>query len=197
MSLIEVNCQQENCPVFNKCCFLPTTFFHIDNKVDIMFVGMGGGSDERNQGRPFVGPAGKRLKTCILKAKHIWGKPFGVAFSNTIRDNPDGNRAPSSKELDFCLGFLFRDIKRLKKVYNLKVVMPLGNHAKSVFLDNKIGITSDRKNIYSINNDNFGSIIVKPSLHPSYLIRNGKFNSHGIDKLLIDDILESLRRISI
>jgi uracil-DNA glycosylase family 4 len=197
MSLIEVNCKQENCPVFNKCCFLPTTFFPIDNKVNILFIGMGGGSDERKQGRPFVGPAGKRLKTCILKSKSIWGKPFGVGFSNTIRDNPDKNRAPNQNELDFCLKYLFRDIKRLKKVYDLRVVMPLGNHAKSVFIDNKIGITLDRKNIYTVNNESFGSIIVKPSLHPSFLIRKGSFNSEGIDKILIDDILESLQRINI
>lgn len=197
MSLIEVNCSQENCPVFNQCCFLPTTFFPIDNKVNILFIGMGGGADEREQVRPFVGPAGKRLKSCILYAKTLWGKPFGVSFSNTIRDNPQNNREPNKKELDFCLKYIYRDIKRLKKVYDLRVIMPLGNHAKNVFINNKIGITLDRKNIYTINNENFGSIIVKPSLHPSYLIRNGKFNPSGIDKLLIDDILESLKRINV
>jgi len=196
MAKIEVECSQENCPAFNRCCFLPTTFFPVNERVDILFVGMGGGAEERAAGRPFVGPAGQRLKTCVLAAKNQWGHPFGVGFSNTIRDNPPSNREPSKEELKYCIQFLFRDIRRLKKVYELKVIIPLGNHAKSVFLDNKIGITRDRQNIYTIKNDVFGSIIVKPSLHPSYLIRNGAFNSKGIDGHLISDILESLQRVN-
>jgi len=142
-----------------------------------------------------VGDAGKRLKTCILYAKKLWGKPFGVAFGNTIRDNPEGNRIPNPTELEYCLPYLHRDIKRLRKNHGLKVIMPLGNAAKSCFLDNKLGITADRQNIYTITNKAFGTFIVKPSLHPSYIMRHGAFNPKGWDKYLIDDIIESLNRI--
>lgn len=198
MSIIEVGCSKENCPVFNKCCFLPTTFFPIEDKVDILFVGQGGGADEREQGRPFIGPAGKRLKTIVLQAKKELEKPFGVAFSNTIRDNPEGNRIPTQEEIDVCIQYLFRDIRRLKKRWQLKIIMPLGNHAKSAFIDNKIGITKDRKNIYTVRNDAFGSIIVKPSLHPSFIMRHGKFNHQNeYDRALIDDIKESVLRANL
>jgi len=195
MPVLDFSCKKENCPVFSSCCYLPTSFFDIEDKVDILFVGQGGGADEREKGRPFIGLAGKRLKTCILYAKRLWGKPFGVAFSNTIRNNPQNNRVPTKEEINVCIPYLYRDIKQLKRFHELKVIMPLGNHAKSCFVENNIGITDDRKNIYTIRNDRFGSIIVKPSLHPSYIMRHGKFNPEGFDKFLIDDILESLKRI--
>lgn len=196
MPLLKFKCDETQCSVFQKCCFLPTSYFPIDGHVPILFVGMGGGREEREQHRPFVGDAGKRLKTCILEVKRQLRKPFGVAFSNTIRDNPEDNREPTEEELNCCLKYLYADIQYLKKAHGLKVIMPLGNHAKRVFVDNQIGITLDRENIYKIENEHYGSIIIKPSFHPSYLIRNGKFNlQKGNDKLLIEDILESLNAV--
>ena len=191
MALIECECTKENCSAYKECDFLPTTFLPHKGRVDIIFIGHGGRTPDSKQGRPFSGNVGNRLKTCILHAKNLWGKSFGVAFSNTIRTIPSKNQ----NELDYCKHYLYRDIKRLKKVYHLKVVMPLGNTAKSIFIGNNIGITQDRKNIYTINNNKFGLSILKPSLHPSHLIKKGKFDPNGFDKFLIDDILESLHRI--
>lgn len=185
---LSVNCLKEECPVYSKCCQLPTTYFPYNNKLNIIFVGQGGGKEEREQGLPFIGTAGKRLKTCILYVKKLYNRPFGVAFSNTIRDNPDKNRIPNEDEIKYCAQFLIRDIHYLKDKHQLKVVMPLGNAAKSFFVDNNIGIMKDHGKLY-----HWHSTAIIPSLHPSFLCRQGKFNPQNkLDNILIQDILKAL-----
>ena len=162
MNIIEVNCTQDNCPAYDTCGFSPTKFFPIDDKVSILFVELR--PDEHTR---------RLIQGAILQAKSEWGQPFGVAFSEVTR---------SGKEvIKYCNKYLFRDIKRLKKVYDLRVIMPLGYDAKSIFLNNDIKITLDRENIYTINNNIFGPAIVKPSEQ----------------SFLVEDILESLRRINL
>jgi len=187
VKLLKCKCDNKDCVGHwtGHCCFLPTHCFVIDGKVDILFVGQGGGAEEREQELPFVGMAGKRLKNIILTVKKEIGG-FGVAFSNTIRDNPENNRVPLQEEVDNCIGYLKKDVTYLVKNHGLKVIMPLGNHSNQVITKSNIGITSDRGNVYKVN---FGvDINVVPSLHPSYLMRNGtKF-----DKLLKQDIVKAL-----
>src|SRR4030043_161918 len=94
--LIKCPCKYKICPVYSKCCFLPTEC-HPDpqGNISLLFVGQGGGTDERKLGRPFVGRAGKRLRQQVLYVRKHLKKHVGVAFSNSIRDNPDGNRVPT------------------------------------------------------------------------------------------------------
>ena len=194
--LLKCTCDNKKCSVFSKCCFLPTECnCDPSGNVSILFVGQGGGKDERKMKRPFIGRAGTRLRQQVLYVRKTLKQHIGVAFSNTIRDNPENNRIPTQEELDSCLVFLFRDIASLMKL-GLKVVIPLGNAAKLALIKTGYGsMAADRGVLYKLNNDIFGQIAVLPTYHPSYLIRNvPKFNDSNpsdLDKIVINDIIKA------
>jgi uracil-DNA glycosylase family 4 len=126
--------------------------------------------------------ARKRLK------KHI-----GVAFSNTIRDNPDDNRVPTQQELDMCLSYLYRDIATLKE-RGLKVVMPLGNAAKGALIVGGTGaISKDRGQVFKVSHAVFGDILMIPTYHPSYIMRNvpvfDETKESPLDEMVVNDIM--------
>lgn len=101
--------------------------------MDILFVGQGGGKEERREKRPFVGRAGKRLRQLVVYLRGKLNRQFGVAFSNTIRDNPEDNRPPDYDEFEYCLSYLYRDIAELK-TKGLKCVIALGNPSKRALI---------------------------------------------------------------
>jgi uracil-DNA glycosylase family 4 len=181
---IKCDCSKSECPVFNKCCFLPTEC-HPDpeGEISILFVGQGGGADERKKGRPFIGRAGQRLRNQIVSWRQSLRKHVGVAFSNTIRDNPDNNRVPTKEEFEYCLEYLYKDISTLKDK-GLKVVVPLGNAAKKALLPNSGSMGADHGTLFELKNKKFGEISVIPTYHPSYVIRNvPKFNAEKLSEL--------------
>lgn len=195
--IIKCTCSDKDCPVYHKCCFLPTECnASVDNKISLLFIGQGGGTDERKIGRPFIGRAGKRLRQQILYARRTLKKHFGVAFSNSIRDNPDKNRVPTSKEYDHCLGYLYKDISILKD-RGLRVLIPLGNASKSIFLPVSEPMGSSHGIISSFKNETIGRIKIMPTYHPSYIIRNyPNFNEEKIsdlDKIVINDIIKAYK----
>jgi uracil-DNA glycosylase family 4 len=192
---IKCACVENRCPVFSKCCFLPTEC-HPDpeGQISILFVGQGGGMDERKQRRPFIGRAGTRLRQQVLFVRKKLGKHIGVAFSNTIRDNPDGNRVPTPQEYKFCLKYLYQDINVLKD-RGLGIVIPLGNASKSVFQPDSGSMVTDHGRISNFSNEAFGHINIMATYHPSFVIRNApKFNDPVLseyDKIVIKDILKA------
>jgi len=65
----------------------------------IMFVGEGPGQNEDEQGRPFVGAAGKFL-TELLES--IGLKRSDVFITNIVKCRPPNNRAPRKSEIEAC-----------------------------------------------------------------------------------------------
>lgn len=196
MYFLKCNCYLTDCPVYNKCCFLPTEV-HPDRKgtVSILFVGQGGGSEERKKCRPFIGKAGKRLRNQIILAMKRYGSIFGVAFSNNIRDNPDNNRVPNKIELEKCMQFLHRDINILSNK-GLKAIISLGKSASESFgiITNTESISNYRGKIFDYQQLNKIKII--PTFHPSFFnIQKIKYTPeklHEKEELVINDILTAL-----
>lgn len=193
--LMKCNCIENSCPVFSKCCFLPTECHpDPDGKISLLFIGQGGGSDERKQGRPFIGRAGTRLRQQVLYIRKKLGKHIGVAFSNSIRDNPDGNRVPTPQEYKYCLKHLYKDIAELKK-RGLGILIPLGNASKSVFMPESGSMLIDHGKIKNFSNEIFGHINIMPTYHPSFVMRSApKFNETCLseyDKVVLKDILKA------
>ena len=193
---IRCDCTERSCPVFPKCCFLPTECYPSpEGQVHLLFVGQGGGRDERKKGRPFIGRAGARIRQQVAWVRHRLSIYVGVAFSNTIRDNPDGNRIPSDEELQKCLPYLFRDIALLKQ-RGLGMVVLLGNAAKSALIRTGTeGMSKDRGKIFRIRNGIFEEMPMMPTYHPSYVMRKyPRFNedvpSH-LDRVVIGDIISA------
>jgi uracil-DNA glycosylase family 4 len=88
---------------------------------EIMFIGEGPGFHENEQGRPFVGAAGKYLEELLTK---INMKREDVFIGNVVKCRPPNNRDPLPDELAACSDYLERQIQ----VINPKVIVTLGRY---------------------------------------------------------------------
>ncbi len=99
------------------------------SNAEIMFIGEGPGFHENEQGRPFVGAAGKYLDELLAKINMNRSQ---VYITNVVKCRPPGNRDPLPEELDACRGYLERQIQMI----NPKVVVTLGRFSMAYFLPN-------------------------------------------------------------
>lgn len=96
---------------------------------EIMFIGEGPGFHENEQGRPFVGAAGKYLDT-LLESINLTRSD--VYITNVVKCRPPGNRDPNPAELGACADYLDRQIYAI----NPKVIVTLGRFSMARFLPN-------------------------------------------------------------
>ena len=131
-----------------------------NHRARLMFVGEAPGADEDAQGKPFVGRAGQLL-TKIIEA--IGLKREEVLIGNVNRCRPPGNRQPSLEEAAICRPFLFREIAAVQP----EVIVVMGNTALQNLLEVREGISRVRGQF-----KDFRGIIVMPTFHPAYLLRD-------------------------
>lgn len=96
---------------------------------DIIFIGEGPGFHENEQGRPFVGAAGRFLDELLSK---IDMKRSDVFIANVIKCRPPANRDPMAEELEACSDYLERQIQAI----NPKVIVTLGRFSMARYLPN-------------------------------------------------------------
>jgi uracil-DNA glycosylase family 4 len=96
---------------------------------DIMFIGEGPGFHENEQGRPFVGAAGKYLDELLAK---INLQREDVFIGNVVKCRPPSNRDPLPDELAACSDYLERQIQAICP----KVIVTLGRYSMARFLPN-------------------------------------------------------------
>jgi uracil-DNA glycosylase family 4 len=96
---------------------------------EILFIGEGPGFHENEQGRPFVGAAGKYLEELLT---NIGMKRSDVFITNVVKCRPPGNRDPLPAELAACSDYLERQIQAI----NPKVIVTLGRYSMARFLPN-------------------------------------------------------------
>ncbi len=96
-------------------------------QAEIMLIGEGPGFNEDQQGRPFIGAAGKFLEELLaqagLKRTEVW-------IGNVVKCRPPGNRDPLPDELAACNLYLERQIKAL----NPKIIITLGRFSMGKFM---------------------------------------------------------------
>jgi uracil-DNA glycosylase family 4 len=126
----------------------------------LVFVGEGPGYEEDQQGRPFVGAAG-RLLTRIIAAMHLTREQ--VYICNVVKCRPPENRTPAADEIATCLPFLERQLTALKP----EVICALGAVATSALLGRSVSVTQLRGRFYD-----YHGIKLMPTFHPAYLLRN-------------------------
>ncbi len=78
---------------------------------EIMFVGEAPGFHEDQQGRPFVGAAGRFLEELL---DSIGLTREDVFIANVIKCRPPGNRDPLPEEIEACKPFLDRQIELIR-----------------------------------------------------------------------------------
>jgi uracil-DNA glycosylase family 4 len=85
----------------------------------LLFIGEGPGFHENEQGRPFVGAAGKFLEELLAS---IDLRREQVFICNVVKCRPPGNRDPQPDEIEACRGYLERQIAAIQP----KVIVTLG-----------------------------------------------------------------------
>ena len=97
---------------------------------DIMFIGEAPGWHEDQQGRPFVGPAGKFLDELLAL---IGLKREQVYITNVIKTRPTDNRDPLPQEILNCHPYLERQIDIIRP----KMIVTLGRYSMALFFPGK------------------------------------------------------------
>ncbi len=94
---------------------------------EIMLIGEGPGFYENEQGRPFVGAAGKFLDDLLgqagLKRQQVW-------ITNVVKCRPPGNRDPLPEEVETCNQYLERQIGAI----NPSIIITLGRYSMGKFM---------------------------------------------------------------
>ena len=85
----------------------------------VMLIGEAPGWNEDQQGRPFVGAAGKFLQELLASAGMTRDEVF---ITNVVKSRPPGNRDPLPDEIAACAPFLERQIE----VIDPDVIVTLG-----------------------------------------------------------------------
>jgi DNA polymerase len=130
----------------------------------VMIIGEGPGAEEDQQGKPFVGRAGKLLDKMIAAA----GLTDQVFITNTVFWRPPGNRNPTPQEQAACQPFLERAISLVKP----QVLLLSGGVSAKSLLKREEGILSlHGRWLDWTSRDGSLTIPALPTLHPAFLLR--------------------------
>ena len=145
---------------------------------EVMFIGEGPGFQEDQQGRPFVGPAGKLLDGLLAS---IGSQRENVFIANMVKCRPPGNRDPAPAEIEACTKYLDRQIELI----NPKLIVTLGRFAFGRYFPGE-GITKARGKLRMKDGRK-----IFPVLHPAAVLRREELRPTMIEDFkAISEILE-------
>jgi uracil-DNA glycosylase len=135
---------------------------------DIVFIGEAPGKNEDQQGKPFVGAAGKFLNEMLAG---IGLKREDVYITNIVKYRPPNNRDPLPEEKQAFLPFLRTQLEVIKP----KLVITLGRHSMDSLLPGlRISQVHGQPKRYQ------GQIYL-PLFHPAAALYNGGLRQTPID----------------
>ena len=141
---------------------------------DILFIGEAPGKKEDEQGKPFIGAAGKFLSEMLAS---IGLKREDIYITNVVKYRPPNNRDPLPEEVAACWPWLEEQIK----IINPKLIVPLGRHAMGRFLKDK-KISEVHGKVFEVELPNLGKRNLYPLYHPAAALYNGSMR-----KMLLED----------
>ncbi|MDY7040702.1 MAG: uracil-DNA glycosylase, partial [Chloroflexota bacterium] len=131
---------------------------------DIMFIGEAPGFHENQQGRPFVGAAGKFLDELLAS---IDLRREDVYICNVVKCRPPGNRDPMTEEIEACRPFLDLQIELVKP----KMIVTLGRYSMARYFPNaKISQIHGRPR-------KMAGIIYYPMYHPAAALHQPRYRA--------------------
>lgn len=132
---------------------------------EIVFIGEAPGKKEDEEGRPFLGSAGKFLDEMLESIKM---KRESIYITNIVKYRPPNNRDPLPEEKDACREWLHAELNFIKP----KLIIFLGRHSTNDFFpDLKISDAHGKliqKKISGINTKYF-----LPLYHPAAALYRG------------------------
>lgn len=161
---------------------------------DIVFIGEAPGKNEDEQGKPFVGAAGKFLNEMLANVDMVREDIF---ITNIVKYRPPNNRDPLPDEKAAFWPYLVRQLE----VIQPKIVITLGRHSMEYFLPGqKISLIhgqpkrirmahfgkptgmADDTRVDATHGANELVLVILPLYHPAAALYNG-----GMRQTLIDD----------
>lgn len=143
------------------------------SEAKIVFVGEAPGFHEDQQGKPFVGNAGKFLNYLLGK---IGLDRENVFITNVVKHRPPENRDPVPGEISACTYWLDKQMAILSP----KIIITLGKWSLNYFLPNK-KISEVHGQTVKIKDR-----VILPMYHPAAALRNG-----AIARSLEEDFLNN------
>lgn len=146
----------------------------------LMFIGEAPGYSEDQQGRPFVGKAGKVLEELLAS---IGLHRSEVYIANVLKCRPPGNRDPLPAELETCTPFLDAQLELVQP----EVIATLGNFSLTYIFE-KFGLHAKKEKISKIHGKVFtvrtitGVRTIVPLYHPAVAVYNP-----GMKQPLLED----------
>lgn len=124
----------------------------------VLFIGEAPGKMEDQQGKPFVGRAGKVLDELLGS---IGFDRQDIFIANVLKCRPPNNRDPRPEEIDACKVYLQKQIE----IIDPKIICTLGKYSTQFILNTKAGISSLRGRSYSLDGRT-----VLPINHPAVVL---------------------------
>lgn len=149
----------------------------------LFFIGEAPGWHEDQQGRPFVGPAGKFLEELLAL---IGLRREQVYIANIIKCRPPNNRDPLPGEIQACNKWLDRQIEIVRPL----MIVTLGRYSMAKFFPNQ--------SISQIHGKakRQGNTIYYPMYHPAAALHQGSLRKLiEMDMLKIPQILAQAEKL--
>lgn len=150
---------------------------------EIVFIGEAPGKNEDEQGKPFVGAAGKFLNEMLAMVNL---KREDIYITNIVKYRPPNNRDPLPAEKRAFLAYLQQQLEIIQP----KIVATLGRHSLNCFLPDlfisqchgepkrvKISLKGQKNNSLEL--------VILPLYHPAAALYNGSQR-----QTLIDDFMK-------
>jgi len=136
-----------------------------NSQAEVIFIGEAPGYWEDQQGRPFVGQAGKLLNELLQLIKLPRENVF---IANVVKHRPPGNRDPLPGEIEACKEFLDAQIK----IIDPKIIVTLGRFSLNKFFPGEF-ISKIHGQARFVEFAGRKRIVI-PMYHPAAALRNEK-----------------------
>jgi uracil-DNA glycosylase len=165
-ALVESSKDCRGCPLYEQAT--QTVFGEGSIGADIMLVGEQPGDREDQEGRPFVGPAGRLLDRALEAAGIDRAKVYVTNAVKHFKFEPRGKRRihkrPSAEEIRACRPWLDAELDAVRP----KVVVCLGATAAQAVIGRTFKVTQHRGELVDTPLDP----LVTATIHPSSILRS-------------------------
>ena len=144
---------------------------------DILLIGEAPGKNEDEQGKPFVGAAGRFLDEMLTAAKM---QRQDIYITNIVKYRPPNNRDPLPEEKAVFWPYLLRQIEIIAP----KVILTLGRHSGAYFIPD-LQISHHHGQARKVTYHNLEFLVIS-LYHPAAALYNGSMR-----QVLIDDFLQA------
>lgn len=162
----ELQTLKQEVSVCNKCELhksrTQTVFGTGNAHADWLIIGEAPGTDEDQQGDPFVGSAGQLLNSMLLA---MGLQREQVFIANILKCRPPENRDPKPDEVVACESYLRQQIALIKP----KIILAVGRIAAQNLLKLDTPIGKMRGNQYQYPDSELPVVV---TYHPAYLLRS-------------------------